>query len=655
MDKRSKVYRKYREYYQLRDKRSMDTICKSNNDFRLQVQQEFLKKYVIDNPNWKSLLLYHQIGSGKTCTAITIAEQYMASNPANSVTVILPARLRTNFYDELVSPCGMDRYISKDDFDAYQSSETLESTKKRIRTRFMASISEKYNIVSFEQFRISAQARRRELAQWARDFTRNKLIVIDEVHNLLSSSYDLQGYKKVDFTGELPMGIRGINTIITKYLMTHAHPTCKFVFLTATPVFDNLGQFKELVLLMNPNARIKRTAKIADVIHFLKGKVSYFPGVSQHAYPSMKYHHHNVVMSQTQDTVIEVIQAESNDVHDPEKEAFMSKERQASLACLPGRAKVEKNVDRVINDIAEYAPKIKTFLRQIQKKKHFGKHLVYSSFIKTGLQVVEALLRKHGWVSLSDVKDDEEAWRSNYYKVYATWDGSVKDYDKQLIKRVVNGRDNVDGKLVRVILGSPSIREGVSFKHIQHMHLLDPVWNSSAKAQVEGRAVRFCSHVDIPVDHPNLKREVVIHVYKLMPREDGLVQLTGDQMIYETIIPRKEKMIASAERSLKKVSLDFYLFRNMHSEEEKTQANVNAMLGTNSNNESVISVDPDDNLKLLRKGAKKAKNTCPKPRRPDDAGNCPLGQVKAKNNHGDDCCYKKKGLTINRGFYNLFK
>lgn len=643
MDKRSSIYRKYRKYFQQRDQRGMDTICKSNNDFRLQIQQEFLKEYVTDNPNWKSLLLYHQIGSGKTCTAITIAEQYMISHPDHAVTVILPARLRTNFFDELVSPCGMNNYISKDEFDRYHASETSESGKRVIRKKFLARISERYQIFSFEQFRITAQQRSTELAQWAHDFTKNRLIIIDEVHNLLSSTYDLKGFSNVLLRGELPKGIKGINTVITKYLMIHAHPTCKFVHLTATPVFDNLGQFKELVALLNPTAHIKRGAKVADVINLLKGKVSYFPGVSQYAYPSTKFQNHHIQMSATQDMVIDVIQAESGDKHDPEKEAFMSKERQASLACLPGRAKVDMNIEKVVGNVGEYAPKMKAMLQEINKRSNHGKHLVYSSFIKAGLKVVEGLLKKHGWVSLRDVKDNEEAWRAKHYKVYALWDGSVKDYDKQVIKGVVNSKENIDGKLVRVILGSPSIREGISFKHIQHMHLLDPVWNSSAKMQVEGRAVRFCSHVDIPAGHPHLKREVMIHIYKLVPMRYGLVGLTGDQVIYDMIIPKKEKMILAAERSLKKVSLDYHLFRNMHQDEEVTEEVMNQMLADSSNSESTVSVAGADNLKLNRKGKReKGKNTCPKPRRPDDQGNCPVGTTKAKNNHGHDCCYKRK-------------
>ena len=107
--RRYNIYNKYIDFYQdKKDIRSMDEICKNETDFNLQLQQKFLKDFTKDNKEWDRLLLYHQIGSGKTCTAITIAEEYLKNNPDKSVIVILPARLKTNFIDELISPCGVE-------------------------------------------------------------------------------------------------------------------------------------------------------------------------------------------------------------------------------------------------------------------------------------------------------------------------------------------------------------------------------------------------------------------------------------------------------------------------------------------------------------------------------------------------------------------
>jgi hypothetical protein len=65
-------------------------------------QQLFLQKYVIEN-EIDRLLLFHGIGTGKTRSSILIAEALMKKNPKYKVNVILPARLKTNYIDELMT------------------------------------------------------------------------------------------------------------------------------------------------------------------------------------------------------------------------------------------------------------------------------------------------------------------------------------------------------------------------------------------------------------------------------------------------------------------------------------------------------------------------------------------------------------------------
>ena len=49
-----------------------------------------------DTP-YKGLLLFHQIGAGKTCAAISIAENFKRTK---NVLVVTPASLMANFYLE---------------------------------------------------------------------------------------------------------------------------------------------------------------------------------------------------------------------------------------------------------------------------------------------------------------------------------------------------------------------------------------------------------------------------------------------------------------------------------------------------------------------------------------------------------------------------
>ena len=81
----------------------------------------------------------------------------------------------------------------------------------------------------------------------------------------------------------------------------------------------------------------------------------------------------------------------------------------------------------------------------------------------------------------------------------------------------------------------------MSFKHVQHVHMMDPVWNQSLKSQIEGRAIRFCSHVDIdPIVNAPLKRSVVLHQYKITntPKIKNFGP-SCDSYIYDGIILKK--------------------------------------------------------------------------------------------------------------------
>jgi len=647
---RYNIYNNFRKYILNKDNRSMDEICKNyNNEFKLQTQQLFLKDYMIKYPNWKNLLIYAKIGSGKTCTSITMAEQYLNMYPNNKILVILPARLRTNFIDELMSDCTMNKYINKEHLLKYQSSSTPNKEKNEIMNKFMITISAKYTILSFEKFKMLLLKNKRNLSEYINIITKNTLVIVDEVHNLLSENYERSSLNSIIRTGRIENRIKkGSSTILFILLNKFANQNTKFLFLTATPIFNHIKQLRELVIVMNPEIVVPLKSTLLELIELLRGKVSYFPGTSLNAYPKTKYLYHNVKLSKTQDDVIFNIQQNIKEHEEDSKDALLSKQRQASLACLPKNKKIDiNNIDKVVDNMHEYCPKIEKLLEYIDLS---GKHLIFSNFIQAGLNIIEKALIKKGWISIYTA--NEKNIKSD--KIYAKWDGSTNDSNKQLIKRIVNNKNNIDGNKIKIILGSPSIKEGISFKHVQHMHILDPVWNSSAKNQIEGRVNRFCSHVDIDNLMKDIKRKVVFHIYKLLPREDGKVEKTSDQIIYDEIIPNKELDVALGEKALKKVSIDHYLFKKVYN--KQTIANSESSnKSTNSNesnesenspkshNNSVKSIIDIEDLNIEKKIFKQKNLTCPKRRRPNkDTGLCPNDLPFKRNNLSNEpCCYKK--------------
>jgi hypothetical protein len=79
---------------------------RSAEEFGLLTHQKIVKDYLNLYSPYRGLLLYHGLGSGKTCSSIAIAEGLKSDKP---VYVMTPAFLRTNYMQEL-KKCGDDVY-----------------------------------------------------------------------------------------------------------------------------------------------------------------------------------------------------------------------------------------------------------------------------------------------------------------------------------------------------------------------------------------------------------------------------------------------------------------------------------------------------------------------------------------------------------------
>jgi len=555
---RREIADRFKNLVMKKDTRSMDQIC-SSQVRGLLPQQKFIQEYTRTYPNWNKLLLYHEIGSGKTCTSILVAEDLINQN--KKIKVILPARLKTNYIDELVSPCAMNKYISKEDALLYNDPKTRVEIKERIRRKFVDKIEQKYEIMSFDKLKLDIT--NKKLDTWIKEFTKDSLIIVDEVHNMVSDSSEAELNKVINENKiKRDVIIEDKNTLVLRLLVHYADPSCKFLFMTATPVFDNISQFKNLVLLLAENEdkdKVIQTNEVSQLTEFLRGKVSFFPGISENAYPKKEYVYHNIpistMMKKERDDLYRGIKA--GDI----KESFLTKERQL-LVFSPPSYDYKSNIKSILQNLNQHSPKMYEMLNELNKE---GKHVIYSTYVDRGVNIVAALLNEMGWANLEDVIKNN-SWDKYKFKIYCLWDGVTDNKMKQIIKNIMNGSDNKFGEKVRVVIGSPSMKEGVSFFQVQHLHLLDPVWNYSTKVQIEGRASRYCSHylIDEVRDNP-LLRKVSIHVYKII--DSSSKEPTADMKIYDLLIPKKYEFVKKAENALKKVAIDYYLFVNLYSEQ----------------------------------------------------------------------------------------
>jgi len=124
-----------------------------------------------------------------------------------------------------------------------------------------------------------------------------------------------------------------------------------------------------------------------------------------------------------------------------------------------------------------------------------GKVLIFSEYKQYGIWMFCKLLNGLGY---KDATKDKELNRNKKALRYIVWSG---DTDTKKIKPYVNlfnSPKNEKGDYIKVVLGTGAIKEGVSFKSIRTVHIMEPWWNESRIEQVIARAIRFRSHSRLP-------------------------------------------------------------------------------------------------------------------------------------------------------------
>ena len=111
----SDINKEFKKYKIPETTEKMEEYCLPKK-FTLQPQQTLLSDLLSSHhAPWsnyndiRGILLFHQIGAGKTCTAISIAEKFKKKL---NVVVVVPAALISNFTTELRSECPGNEYIT---------------------------------------------------------------------------------------------------------------------------------------------------------------------------------------------------------------------------------------------------------------------------------------------------------------------------------------------------------------------------------------------------------------------------------------------------------------------------------------------------------------------------------------------------------------
>jgi len=245
-------------------KEKADTICNPNAEFELSPVQRFVSRYLSAQCPYQSALLYHGVGVGKTCAAISIAESYLHIFPNKKVIIVAPPNIQPNFRRTIFDIDAVK--ISEDentpntlkgctaDYYLRRTGTEFEKEKSVITSRVRDFINARYEFMGYIQFqryieRVKASDRSDSAAALRLEFE-GRLVIIDEAHNLRdvpgeSSDDNIDSAGGDDEVADAAAGKKLSPTLTELLEIVHG---MKLVLMTATPMYNN---YKEIIFLLN--------------------------------------------------------------------------------------------------------------------------------------------------------------------------------------------------------------------------------------------------------------------------------------------------------------------------------------------------------------------------------------------------------------------
>lgn len=240
-------------------------------------------------------------------------------------------------------------------------------------------------------------------------------------------------------------------------------------------------------------------------------------------------------------------------------------------------AQIEKDAGKYLSGDAlkEYSPKYAAIMERIRTSP--GPALVYSQF-KTleGLGLFAAALRVSAerYVPLDIQKGADGEWaipdavmdpaRPRYILYTGDQDLEKRRLLLQLYNADVAGLppklsaqcsallagapDNRDGRICRIFMITQSGAEGISLFNTRQVHIMEPYWNNVRLQQVIGRAIRLCSHMNLPWEDRVVNVYTYLSVFTAAQKSDGdgrkvIMEdggMTTDEQIYDIALKKQQ-------------------------------------------------------------------------------------------------------------------
>lgn len=451
---------------------------------------------------WRGILYYYGLGSGKTCIYAMDIDEYLSRFPDRKVYIFTSGSLRNNFLAQYCSFCGKNR----------------------------TNIGERFVFLTYNYSQIKSRLP---------ESLDNSMIVIDEIHHVINGKVhdsDQLGavYDRIDAS---------VNSVIIagsgSPLLADYH---EIFFLWKLLVRMDLSkeQFEDMFGEDENGVIIPRNPD--ELREYLAGAIDHYevresPEDVERHYPDVLTEYRNVKIYPGRVQAYSSVIQEELEVRPPnEIDRFANpqryrrqltayylavshlRSRQLSNYSYPiidtgerkGTAKILEIPDRLESDggwitettvesLDRYGEKIAAILTDISENEY--KHVVYTEF-KTyhGSYLLGSLLDLLG-IS------------------YRFFDGDMNDSYRQSVLEEFNSEENLRGERIRVLVITDAGSEGINLLEVRKFHVLEQYISSWVLKQATGRAIRYDSHVRLNSDERNVT--IINYMLDLEPEQSN--------------------------------------------------------------------------------------------------------------------------------------
>ena len=260
--------------------------CRSTEGFELTPTQRFVSTFLSPRTPYNGMLLYHGVGVGKTCAAVTTCESWLEMNPKRSAYIVAPPTIQEGFQRTIFdrsslvigrgtepnrhNGCTGDLYLVLTGMVYERDVAAIEravGSLVRKRYKFFGYYAFYKEIVRTKQ--LASGSEQNQVEELRRVFS-NRLLVIDEAHNLRDAPDEGAEDAADDVSVDIQGSAEGKKLTPMLKEVLKASEGIKLLLMTATPMYNSYKEIIFLLDLLRMNDVKQSTVRFQDIFTTVK-------------------------------------------------------------------------------------------------------------------------------------------------------------------------------------------------------------------------------------------------------------------------------------------------------------------------------------------------------------------------------------------------